>query len=272
MVERVVDEEKLENLYQAALAHEKSGHFAEASEYYRQMLTLDPSDHAGAAVRLAAMECGPTPPAAPAAYIATLFNQHAEVFDLILVDRLGYDVPQQLRAYLESWAPERRFSHLLDLGCGTGLCGEVLDELVDHKTGIDLAENMIAMAHEKGDYDKLWVGDIEQFLREAGATKWDIITATDVLPYMGDIEAFFVSVGEHLEEEGIFAFSSEILSELQFGSAAYKVGPFQRFAHQTSYIEVCLRRAGLTILHKYDIVVRQEQDSDVHGQLFFSIK
>jgi len=262
----------LESLYVQALAHEKAGDFDRAAHYYRQMLVCDAQDHGGAAVRLASIGYGPTPKSAPSAYIATLFDQHAEVFDLILVDQLEYDVPEQVRQSLEELAPGRIFARLLDLGCGTGLCGEALDDLSEHKSGLDLSENMIAVAHEKGDYDQLWVGDAVHFLTQKQQEKWDLITATDVLPYMGEIEEFFQLVGEHLEQDGIFAFSSETLPLAQFDGADYKVGPFQRFAHQASYIEACLSQAGLGILQARHIVVRQEQGHDVHGQLFVSIK
>jgi len=268
----MMDEDKLEKLYAQALSYEKAGDFDKAAHYYQQMLGIDAQDHGGAAVRLAAIGRGPVPKIAPPAYVTTLFDQHAEVFDFILVNQLGYDVPQQLRAALEESQKNRIFSRLLDLGCGSGLCGEVLDDLALHKSGLDLAENMIAIAHEKGDYDQLWVGDAVHFLTQTVQERWDLITATDVLPYMGELETFFQLVGNHLQPQGIFAFSSEILTCEQFGDAPYKVGPFQRFAHQTSYIKKCLSKAGLGILQMRDIIVRQEQGSDVHGQLFLSIK
>jgi len=270
----MIDEEKLEQLYEMALAFEKSGDVDKAADAYRQMLECDEQDHAGAAVRLAAMERGPTPTGAPTAYVATLFDQHAEVFDLILVDELGYDVPSQLRNHLDEISGARIFTHLLDLGCGTGLCAEALEDKALRKSGVDLAENMIAVAHEKGNYDQLWVGDIEKFLRERekDEEKWDLITAADVLPYMGDIEGFFKLVSAHLEIGGIFAFSSEILAPEQFGSAPYKVGPGKRFAHQSFYLEEALSQAGLTLIQAHDIVVRQERGEDVSGQLFFSSK
>lgn len=43
---------------------------------------------------------GAVPLKAPDAYVSTLFDQHAEMFDTILVDQLGYDVPLQLREML----------------------------------------------------------------------------------------------------------------------------------------------------------------------------
>jgi len=268
----MIDEEKLADLYTEALRHEKAKDFDKAAHYYRQMLAADAQDHAGAAVRLAAIGYGDTPKVAPAAYVTTLFDQHADVFDLILVDQLGYDVPEQVRLALEKAAKGRVFSSLLDLGCGTGLMGEALGDMALHKTGVDLAENMISIAHEKGDYDKLWVGDLMKFLHDCNQSCWNLITATDVLPYMGDVDDFFRLVDTHLDTEGIFAFSTELLPPEQDNIAPYKIGAFQRFAHRQSYIEACLSAAGLGILAMHDIVVRQEQGVDVNGQLFLAMK
>ncbi len=76
-----IDEEALAEAYNRALALEKSGDFDAAAAAYAQVLALDPEDHGGAAVRLASMGRGDTPEKAPDAYVATLFDQHAEVFE-----------------------------------------------------------------------------------------------------------------------------------------------------------------------------------------------
>jgi len=302
----ILDDEALEEAYTQALTHEKAGQFELAAVCYRRTLALDAQDHAGAAVRLAAIGHGETPKSAPQAYVTTLFDQHADVFDMILVDQLHYDVPQQLRQLLDKATDEGHcFDHLLDLGCGTGLAAEALADKARQKTGVDLAENMVAIAYDKGLYDALFVGDVVQFLAEEDADmRWDLITATDVLPYMGELEQFFTLVARHLKSGGVFGFSSENGEHFQqkwtpalrektcknkkiemsdetsqtknaldaglFSSSPYKVGPHQRFAHQTSYIESCLHQAGLHIMAAQDITVRQEQGQDVAGGLFLA--
>jgi len=271
MTKSPLDDEALEAAYAQALYHEKAGRFDLAADFYHQALALDSQDHAGAAVRLAALGRGETPRCAPKAYVTTLFDQHADVFDLILVDKLGYDVPEQLSSLLDGMVGERYFEQMLDLGCGTGLAGLALLDRAGQKTGVDLAENMIALAYDRGIYDALFVGDVVQFLaEEEEGMRWDLIVATDVLPYMGELEAFFTLVARHLMSGGVFGFSSEILDNAQFGSSPYKVGPHQRFAHQTSYIEKCLDEVDLKIICCRDIVVRQEQGQDVRGQLFLA--
>ncbi len=188
--DKPLDQEALAEAYNRALALEKAGDFDAAAKAYEEVLQIAPDDHGGAAVRLASMGRGAVPLKAPDAYVATLFDQHAEMFDTILVDQLGYDVPLQLREMLLEMDDAFNAERMLDLGCGTGLSADALDDMAAHKTGVDISENMIEVAYEKGDYDALFVGEAVRFLESTEEENWDLIVATDVLPYMGELERF----------------------------------------------------------------------------------
>lgn len=265
------DKAKLEHFYNLGLSLEKQGDLDKAAEAYRQALEADPDDFGGVRVRLASINRGEVPKTAPKAYVATLFDQNADMFDYILVDQLGYDVPLQLREQLLEALPGQKFEKMLDLGCGTGLSGDALDDLANEKWGVDLSENMIEIAHEKGDYQHLFVGDVVDFVATA-KTKWDLIVATDVLPYMGDIDVFFHGVAKCLTQNGVFGFSTETLAASDFNGLSYKVGPHQRFAHSQHYIETELTKQHIKCLSVNDIVVRAEQGQPVPGQLFLAQK
>ncbi|PLX38016.1 MAG: S-adenosylmethionine-dependent methyltransferase [Hyphomicrobiales bacterium] len=268
------DEEALAEAYEKALALEKAGDIEGAAEGWREVLRLDPADHGGAAVRLAALGRGDTPPKAPDAYVATLFDQHAEMFDAILVDQLGYHVPEMVRDILGECAPKHSlpgtFSRLLDLGCGTGLAGEYLHDRCDHLTGVDLAETMIEMTDEREVYDDLYVGEAVAFLEaslEEGDEPWDLVVATDVLPYLGGIEAFIAGAAAVTAPGGLFAFSSETLSDETLAGRPYMVGPKQRFAHSGAYVREVLAANGFDCLEQRPIVVRYEDGEAVPGHL-----
>lgn len=261
------DEDALEEAYERALSFEKAGDFDAASLAYRQVLTLDPADHGGAAVRLASMGKGDVPSKAPDAYVATLFNQHAEMFDTILVGQLGYDVPLQLREILLQIDENCHFARMLDLGCGTGLSADALDDIAAHKTGVDLSENMIEIAYEKGDYDELFISEVVLFLNKTTAPHWDLIIATDVLPYMGDLQTFFAGLKAHIHQGGMIAFSSETQPEEVFQGRDFMVGAYQRFAHAESYLRKLMKTHGFECLRCENITVRYEQGQPVPGQL-----
>ncbi|MFD1197190.1 methyltransferase domain-containing protein [Brucella gallinifaecis] len=266
----VFDHEALAKAYNHALSLEKSGDFDAAAAAYEDVLKLDPEDHGGVAVRLASMGRGAVPSKAPDAYVATLFDQHAEMFDTILVDQLDYDVPLQLRNMLLEMDADFQASRMLDIGCGTGLSADALDDMADHKTGVDISENMIEVAYEKGDYDALFVGEAVRFLETTEEGKWDLIVATDVLPYMGALDQFFSGVANHLHMEGYFCFSSETQPDERFAERDFMVGDYQRFAHAQSYVRSLLSEHGMKCIRCEDIVVRNEQGAPVPGHLFIA--
>lgn len=268
--DKPLDQEALAEAYNRALALEKAGDFDAAAKAYEEVLQIDPDDHGGAAVRLASMGRGAVPLKAPDAYVATLFDQHAEMFDTILVDQLGYDVPLQLREMLLEMDDAFNAERMLDLGCGTGLSADALDDMAAHKTGVDVSENMIEVAYEKGDYDALFVGEAVRFLESTEEENWDLIVATDVLPYMGELERFFAGVAEHLNSGGHFGFSSETLDDNRLAGRAFVVGDYQRFAHAQSYVRAMLDSHGMDCIRCEDITVRSEQGAPVPGHLYIA--
>ncbi|MBY4606685.1 methyltransferase domain-containing protein [Rhizobium sp. 9T] len=261
-----IDEEALAEAYNRALALEKAGDVDAAVAAYEEVLAIDPDDHGGAAVRIAAMGRGETPAKAPDAYIETLFDQHAEVFEDVLVDQLGYHVPMLVRQRLQQ-LKLGPFKRLLDLGCGTGLTGGALRDLCEDMTGIDISEKMVEIAHEKDLYETLFVAEVEDFLEDNDEEAFDIIAATDVLPYLGALEPLFFGAAENLTAGGLFIFSSETLPEEILAGRAYMVGPHQRFAHADAYVRERLTATGFELVEISDINVRMEDGQPTPGHL-----
>lgn len=264
-----IDEEALAEAYNRALALEKAGKLAAAAAAYHEVLRLDPDDHGGAAVRLAAMGHGETPPKAPDAYVATLFDQHAEDFDMILVDQLGYHVPEMVRDLLSEVAPGP-YARMLDLGCGTGLAGEYLSDRVNFSVGVDIAEGMVAMADERDVYDDLYVGEAVAFLQASaaeGEAPFDLVVATDVLPYLGGVEDLFAGIAALTEEGAVLVFSTETLNAESLAGRPFMVGPKHRFAHDIGYIRAALQEAGFSSEEERPITVRHEEGEPVPGHL-----
>ncbi|PYE28271.1 putative TPR repeat methyltransferase [Rhizobium sp. PP-CC-3A-592] len=265
-MQKKIDEEALAEAYNRALALEKSGDVEAAVAAYRQVLTLDPEDHGGAAVRIASMGRGETPDKASDAYVTTLFDQHADVFEDVLVEQLGYSVPMMVRQRLQALGLGP-FKSLLDLGCGTGLTGGALRDMAENLTGVDLSENMVEIAHEKDLYDALYVGEAVDFLEDNDDGPFDLVTATDVLPYLGGLEALFFAAAETMEPGGLFIFSSETLPDDVFAGRRFMVGPHQRFAHARDYVLERLEATGFELVDLTDITVRMEDGAPIAGHL-----
>ena len=289
MSDRVDD---LDKAYTKALAHEKAGEIDKAAQGYQDCLRLDPADHGGASVRLAAMGRGQIPQKAPDAYVETLFDQHADQFDDILTGHLGYAVPMQLANLFQAAPPAGGL--MLDLGCGTGLSGMTLGPWYDSIIGVDISENMIDLADERAVYDRLYVNEAVHFLEEWTKARngtgsengakaetqngkdfpcFDLIVATDVLPYIGDLEPLFEGIANNLAPEGGIAISSETLSEPAFENKDWLVTRGHRFAHSKAYLTELLGKYGFTRIDNFDaITVRTEEGIPVPGWLVVAWK
>ncbi|MEO0819190.1 MAG: methyltransferase domain-containing protein [Pseudomonadota bacterium] len=261
--------DRLAEAYDRGLACERAGDPEGAAAAFRDCLMIDPDDRGGASVRLAALGAGPAPERAPPAYVATLFDQHADSFEMTLVMSLGYAVPERIAETLAALAPgdPPRFARVLDLGCGTGLVGEALGEMAAEIEGIDLSEGMLDVADEKEIYAGFHIGDAVAFLEQADGVAWDLIVAADVLPYLGAVEPLFNAVALRLAPGGLFAFSTEALpAEAQEGQV-WAVGPKQRYGHDPDQLVALLDARGLVLRHIEAVTVRYESGVPAAGHL-----
>ncbi|MEX6507488.1 methyltransferase [Jiella sp. M17.18] len=263
----MIDEAALEEAYGRALTAEKAGRRQEAADAYRRCIDIDPDDHVGARLRLAALGCGETPPSAGDAYVATLFDQHAEAFEDILVRQLAYDVPALLAARIAAVAPGP-YRRMLDLGCGTGLAGRALKPFAETIIGVDLSEGMIEACFDAGVYDHLYIGEAVGFLEDFEEDEpFDLIVGTDVIPYLGDLDPLLAGVAGRLAPNGVFGVSTETFSPDDAGGEAFAVGPDHRFHHREGYVRSRLAANGFAILDLQPITVRQENGRPAPGHL-----
>ncbi|MEM6761761.1 MAG: methyltransferase domain-containing protein [Pseudomonadota bacterium] len=267
------DPDELGALYDKARRLEDAGDVEGAARLYEGCLALDPDDHCGVVMRLAAFgRCAPH--TAPPAYVATLFDQNAETFDETLVDRLGYDVPALSRRIADRHAIPQRIvdrqalarSRILDVGCGTGLVGAAFADLGAMMVGVDLAEGMLAIADARDVYADLYVGEAVQFMAEWDEEPFDLVVAADVWPYLGDLTGFTAGAARCLSRGGALIASSETTDD------GWSVTATQRFAHSLDHITTALSTAGFHVAAVEEIVVRHEEGRPVPGHLVLAVK
>ena len=103
-----------------------------------------------------------------AEYVRQVFDELADTFEEKLVTHLAYKIPWQLLdaiqlvlAYEETAASDWS---ILDLGCGTGLCGKLFKPLAKRMIGIDLSPQMIEKCRQVSVYDELYGTFVRQLL------------------------------------------------------------------------------------------------------------
>jgi predicted TPR repeat methyltransferase len=238
--------------------NEALGALDAAAEAWSAALRFDPADRLGAALRLALIGRAPQADAPPSAFVEALFDQYADTFDAALVEKLAYRVPALLADAIHMQGG-RIFELALDLGCGTGLMGEMLRPFARRLDGVDISAGMLAKARRRGIYDRLEKADLQDFRYQAGRP--DLIVAADVFMYLGELERVTATVAGLLAPGGLFAFSVERLA----GEGGFALLPSRRYAHSEPYVRRLLAGSGLDVLWLEEQVIRQDRGEPIVG-------
>lgn len=207
---------------------------------------------------LAPMRAGQAAPAQPPpGFVEALFNEYADDFQSHLLDGLKYQAHETLLAPLRTGY--RRYPLVIDLGCGTGLCGRLIQPHADAVDGVDLAQAMVAQARASGAYRHVEQNDLLNFLRNRSDLA-DLVIAADVFIYVGALDEVFAAVRERLRPTGCFAFSVELAEgeELQ-------LRPSLRYAHSRAYIERLAQAHGFRVHQTWEAPLREDQQRPVPG-------
>ena len=194
---------------------------------------------------------GETLDAAPRAFVESLFDEYSADFDEHLVQQLAYRGHKRLlQPLLESG---RRFRRVLDLGCGTGLCGALIAPQADVLLGVDVSAAMLSQAGSRDIYDELVHDDLNRFLA-AQTRQADLIIAADVFTYVGALDDVFAHIRRLLTHEGIFAFTLE-----RDDGHDFRLLPTLRYAHSEAHVRRLAAQHGFTVLDIASAGLRNDQ-------------
>lgn len=203
---------------------------------------------------------------APAAYVSELFNTYADNFDQHLVGKLEYRthalVAQTLRDALGS---DAHGLNILDLGCGTGLFGEEIKDIKKSLTGIDLASKMIDRSRKRGIYDEVIVGDLLDYLAEVQPGQFDLVVATDVFVYMGDLLPVFRKTSRILQSGHRFAFSLEAVTD---DVKEFVLRSSGRYQHNQTYINRLCAEFNFEVERFSGATIRKENNKPIAGYIY----
>jgi len=246
-----------------AILHLRNEDKAKALFHFKEALKLDPRNDT-AKHMVMALNSIQTATTAPLSYLTQLFDQYADYYNDHLKNKLKYQVPYLLRnAIGKGLGSNPKAGRILDLGCGTGLCGIFFRDLALELIGVDLSSKMIEKAKALDAYEKLLVADLNEYLSQDNLEPFDLIIAGDVLVYSGDLHSIFKNVARALVLYGQFAFTTEHIE-----SDNYYLQPTGRFAHSTQYIHQLTKEYHFTIEIEETITPREHEGIPVPGQLY----
>ncbi len=204
-------------------------------------------------------------------YVKGVFDNFAASFDEILT-QLDYRVPEYIAGMLKDSLKTNLFKkrRILDLGCGTGLCAEAMQEHFSGQDfyGVDISEKMLQEAGKKNLYKALYAEDILNFLAN-NTELYHAITAGDVLTYMGDLKPLFREVAQAVKFNGLFCFS---ISKNVYNQNDYFLTSSGRFAHTQAYIYRLLKYCGFEAEKCEEHVLRREGAKNVEGYVILARK
>jgi predicted TPR repeat methyltransferase len=239
--------------------------FDEARAFYQRWTELSPGDPI-AQHMLAATGGAEAPGRASDDFVRTIFDRGADSFDLNL-EMLQYRAPQLLvEAVSAAGASPTQSLRVLDLGCGTGLCGPLLRPLAARLVGVDLSARMLARAATREVYDQLNVGELTAWLAQC-QERFDLAIAADVLCYFGDLSTVLPRVRQVLSPGGRFAFSLEALDESGHPASPFALQIHGRYQHGSAYIQASLAQAGFGQTQLCAADLRSERGKPVAGHV-----
>lgn len=224
---------------------------------YRRALMLG-ADADSINFYLAGLGVGALPPTSPQRFVTNLFDNYAENFEHDLVKNLNYHSPEVLAGTIKRYAPSSSLD-ILDLGCGTGLMGNLLRPLAKTLTGIDLSTNMLEKARQRRIYDHLLCGDLTEFLRTQQQA-FDLAVATDVFIYVGDLAPVFPALRQALRTDGLFCFSVEGTD-----GRGFVLRSSLRYAHSTGYLQDLAGNHRFVVETIEPQIIRRGVEGDIGG-------
>jgi predicted TPR repeat methyltransferase len=236
----------------------------EAIAMLQRFLAKKPNDEV-ATHMLAAFSGDKIPRRAPDQYVRQIFDKYSTTFDESLA-RMDYKAPQLVGARVSdqlSGSADRY--RVLDIGCGTGLCGPLIRTIADTLTGVDLSPKMLNMAEKLGVYDRLDEAELTTYMNTK-AECFDVITCVDTFCYFGALSDAFAAAFRALRPHGWLFFTVEQHS-VEECSHGHRLQYHGRYSHTREYLRDTLTASGFELRDSVDVILRTEVEEPVSGIL-----
>ncbi len=250
-----------ENLYNMGLCYLMLGNYNKAADSIAK--SMDLGNEVAEAPFMLSLARQEDIQSLPAKMVIDYFDALAPFYNDEYLTRLSYQGHKLIFESLSNSQIDIKFPlDILDIGCGTGLVGELLKPYSNVLDGVDFSSKMVELATlQKNDggriYSSVVKSDIREFLKATARTKYDLITASLVFNYIGDLEEIFSNARNFLNDNGLFAFSVEKSDDL----SGYNLAKGQaRFCHSKDYIDNLAKKHGYKVIDSKEATLLSSPD------------
>jgi predicted TPR repeat methyltransferase len=227
-------------------------------------------DDAAAKHLLAAYSGENIPARASDDYVRQCFDGFAKSFDEVL-KRLDYKAPKLVGECAKRLVPKSgQFRQILDIGCGTGLCGQYLKPLGSSLTGVDLSRGMLTKARTTKLYDELLEAELTQYMLKT-PDRFDLVTCADTFVYFGELKGAFEASSVTLTDRGYLIFTVEQHTTDE-NPEDFWLRHHGRYSHTKEHLARLLPACGLEVEIMDEVNLRKEGGQPVSGLLIAARK
>jgi predicted TPR repeat methyltransferase len=243
--------------YNLGILCSQTGQREAATHHFRQCLAYDPGDSRGVALLLSQLGERDAPQRSSPAHMQKIYDVRARFWDREASYFGHLRVAQALRDHAGAAALD-----IVDLGCGTGLVGELVRPLARRLEGVDLSAAMLEKARAKNIYDRLEQTDLLSYLC-AQPDSSDALLAAATLIHFGNLRPLFQAAFRCLRPQGLFIFTlfPNDADETDFAVAdSDRLAQSGCFRHGKGYVERLAAETGFSVVALTEVVHEHDLD------------
>ena len=239
--------------------------YEKAVSCFEKYLELVDEDTCGVKLKLSYLNAGEMPGRQPEQLIKQTYEKKARTWDEDVGRAdMAFLGPQHIEQAVADLNIASDDLDILDIGCGTGLCGVYLRNYAKQLHGVDLSSQMLANAEKKQLYDQLVCGDIVDYVNST-SENYDLVVGSGVMIFFGDLQDVITKIARHLNPSGRFIFTL-----YESNQSDIEIRDNLHFAHSQKYIGKVAEQAGFGV-HSIEQVVHEYENEQPQAGLVVSL-
>lgn len=245
-------------LYGLGACRKEEGDYQEATKLLRRAIELNNGSYPEAEYVLAQIDSSITPNTIPLSTVKQYFDTIAPTFNEDFLGNRHYRGPEMVLEAVTTVLKDRSDLTMLDIGCGTGLCGKEFKEqkLATEITGIDISNAMLQQAQAlkvnyRPVYDTVLEQDYMEYLASNPTQKFDVIMAAIAFHYHRNLSEVLSACKKLLQPGGVIVFTAckSEQKEIEFQPQN------NTYAFSLTYLNTQAQKAGLTSVLLKEILI-----------------